>query len=501
MTLTDKSSREKALRICNNCGAWVRHDRARCPWCGADRDGAAVERAFFNNDDSLSPPVLTRELPTATARVAPSEEPGRSTRFWLGVFVISAIVLALALIVFGIVGVYQGLRDRDLAERQQAVTYFEQGRQLMQAGSYELAEAAFREAVRLEPDFEAARQALAAAEAAQAGTPVSEIQIPTVTPQAQQAEQLWQQGQQELAASQWEAAAVTLEQIRSLDPAFRPDELKHLLFDTHMRAAAAARDGRNFTSAIRHFDQALAIQPDAEAALQQRQLAAAYQAGLEAAEQEDWERAAIEFRRVYLIDPNYFEVAERLMSAHLRYADAFWQRSIWCEAAQQYRAALALGLNAQATQRLPLADERCQQRVLATPVPPGGGTGEIDADAPAATPTLSPYPYVLDGNIGEDFSNTCTGHSIRGLIRNRGGGPVPGVTVRAVDEWGNVYVGVSKVDPPGRYDLPINSVVTTYQVGIVAGDQPLSAIVAVHHSDRFAQQSAACHILNWLQLP
>jgi len=491
--------------VCDNCGAWVRHDRVRCPWCGAHRDGAPLEQALSEDDDPLLPQLLDEGHRSPVPLVTPPQVQRRSVRFWLGLFVLSAIVLALALVVFGIVGVYQGLRDRDNAERQQAITYFEQGRQLMREGNYELAAASFREAVHLEPDFEAARQELAAAEAAQAGTPVSAIQIPTATPKPQQAEQLWQQAQQDLAAGRWEAAAVTLEQVRSLNRTFRRDELEPLLFDTHMRAATAARDAKDFTTAIRHFDQALAIQPDAESALQQRQLASSYRAGLEAADQQDWERAAIEFRRAYLIDPKYFDVAERLANAHLRYGDAFWERGIWCEAGQQYRAALALGLNTQAAERLPIADQRCQQRVLATPVPrvgSGAGVGGGGAEPNASpTATQSPYPYALDGNVGENFSATCTGHSIRGLVRNSEGAPVPGVTVRAVDEWGNVYTGVSKVDPPGRYDLPINSVVTTYQVGVVAGDQPLSAIVAVRHSERFSQQPAACHILNWLQLP
>lgn len=505
MTLADRSSTEEALRICNNCGAWVREDRAHCPWCGARRDGTASERAPANEDDLLLSNLHTAGQPLPARPAAPPQPRGRSPRFWLGLFIISAIVLAFALIAFGLAGVYQGLHDRDINKRQQAITYFEQGRQLMQEGYYELAGAAFQEAVHLEPGFEAAIQELAAAEAALAGTPVAAIHRPTTTPSPRQAEQLWEQAQQAIAVGRWEEAATALEQVRSIDPTYRPDELVPLLFDTHMRAATAARDGHDFTGAIRHFDQALAVQPDAELALQQRQLASSYRSGLEALDQRDWERATIEFRRVYLIDPGYFDVVEQLATAHRGYGDAFWQRAIWCEASQQYRAALALALDTQVAERLPLADERCQQRVLATPVPPGGstvGNGGVETE-PRSSPTAteSPYPYVLDGNVGEDFSATCTGHSIRGIVRNSERAPVPGVTIRAVDEWGNVYTGISKVEPPGHYDLPINSIVTTYQVGVVEGGQPLSAIVAVRHNERFAQQPAACHLLNWLQLP
>ena len=75
-----------------------------------------------------------------------------------------------------------------------------------------------------------------------------------------------------------------------------------------------------------------------------------------------------------------------------------------------------------------------------------------------------------------------------------------GVTVQAVDAWGNIYVGVSKENPPGAYDLPISSAVTSYQVNIVEDAVPVSAIVEVNHTEEFAAAPAACHILNWLYL-
>lgn len=497
------------LRVCANCGAWVRIDRERCPWCGADGpvDDGIIYAETETHDHAAFATLLDAEatagLDPVTRTVAlPAQR--RNVRWWFGVFVVAAAALALLLVGLSALGAYQGMHDRAVTQRQQAISYFEQGQAMIQSGRYELAAAAFEAALKYEPDWQAARQGLAMAEAAQRDGP-SAIQVATATPSPDQAERMWAQAQEQLQAQEWAAAALTLENLQALSPSFQNEQVRSLIFESHKRAGIKARDGRDFESAVRHFDQALAAQPDDEV-LQERQLAAAYRAGDEAWAHSDWSRAATEFRRVYLLDPTYFEVEQRLAAAHLRLGDAFEQRGIWCEAASHYRAVLLLAPNSQAQERLAATEGRCTQMQTATPAPESTAASATDEDAATTTPVPqgtppagqgSAYRVTPLGEPDEDFSAACQGHSIRGTIVDEAGNPIAGLTVVAIDEWGNRYNGESKEEPAGAYDLPISSAETSYSIFVASGGVAQSPTLTVRHDARFAQSAAACHIVNW----
>ncbi|HYN87408.1 MAG TPA: hypothetical protein VER55_02700, partial [Ardenticatenaceae bacterium] len=109
----------------------------------------------------------------------------------------------------------------------------------------------------------------------------------------------------------------------------------------------------------------------------------------------------------------------------------------------------------------------------------------------------SPYKYVLNGAAGQDIGPTCPAPSIRGTVVGVDGSPLAGVAIRAIDEWGNVYTGVSKQDPPGAYDMPVTAVIGSYQVLVIENEAPLSAAVLVRYSEAQGAQNAVCHVLNW----
>jgi tetratricopeptide (TPR) repeat protein len=534
----DKQTDER-LRICSHCGAWVRRERADCPWCGAPTADAQADTEPFERP-VLHTLVRPGAPETAPVTVAPRRS-GRPVRFWLGLFLLAGSALAIVMVGLGMLGTYQGLRDRAVTQRQQAVEFFQRGQAMLQSGRYELAGASFEAALRLEPDWEAAQQGLAAAQAAAAGGQVALPTYPTFTPAPGHAERLWAEAQSEIQDQQWAEAALTLEQLQGIDPGYQPGEVSQALAKAYIAAGLAARDTQDFQAAISYFDRALATDPENREVLLERQLASAYYAGLTAWEHDDWPRATSEFRRVYLLNASYLDVTRRLSTAHIRYGDAFWQRSIWCDAANEYRAALQLTSDNQASQRFAESSQRCEQRQISTPIPlpttpptatamtadelatpgaddplaeptateatPAEGEPQAtpsatpDTDAPLVPPSQPAAPgdatIALVGTPGEDFSANCSGQSIRGTISAANGTLLAGITVIAVDEWGNVLSAESKTDPAGFYDIPITANVTSYRVSVRLGDGSQSAAVTIRHDERFANSAAACHVLNW----
>ncbi len=447
----------------------------------------------------VAPPVNKEDISTATA----VDLSTTSVRFWRRLFLGVAVALALLFVIMGAVAVYQGLNDRAVTTARKAISLYEQGQRYYEEGRYELAAASFREALRLEPRFEAARQALAIAEAAAAGQPAEAV--PSLPPVADPEEE-WNAAVEAFNAGRFAEAADALERLRAAHPSFRPAELDPLLFQAHVQAGELAEANGDFEEAVRHFDQALALQPENDEVLQKRRLASAYRRGLEAAQEGDWILAAEAFRQVYLMDASYHDVATRLAEAHQRAGDEFFDRQIWCDAAEQYRAAEAVLSDQRVAERAAMAEARCAQQQAVLFSPPTTSEGET---APPADEAISPEEPVAGDTGGYDFivygeiesvvdQEGCIGHYIQGRILNEDGAPLPGITVVAKDEWGNMFTATSKENPAGAYDIPINAIPTTYQVYIVgSAGLPASPVLSVEHDESLASRGAACHLINW----
>ncbi|MDQ7029332.1 MAG: tetratricopeptide repeat protein [Ardenticatenia bacterium] len=425
-------------------------------------------------------------------------------RFWVRLFLGVGAALGFLFVVLGALAVYQGLNDRAVTAARQAITLYEQGQRYYQEGRYELAAAAFREALRLEPELEAAQRALEMAEVAAAQP--DQVLSPGAAPVVP--EEAWAKAVEAYNAGRFAEAAEGLEQVREAFPSFRAEEVKALLLQAHVQAGEAAEAAGNFAAAVRHFDRALALVPENDAVLRRRRLANAYRRGIEAWDKGDWLMAAEGFRRAYLLDPAYYDVADRLAEAHRRAGDEFFDRRIWCDAAEQYRASLAVQEHPEAAQRAQTAEAKCQQQ-SSTPLPPPSSAHQEEqqpADQTASSPTATPegasqYTFLpLRQEVQTDPGGPCVGHYIKGLVINGEQAPVPGVTIVAVDEWGNKFVATSKENPPGNYDIPINAIATTYQVYVVgAAGLPVSPILSVVHDESLASLSVACHVIDWQQ--
>lgn len=486
MAATDTTGSQETLRICPNCGAWVRRERAGCPWCGTGFRSSASTTAAQAVTESTDDVADHNEFFDSTF----------SVRFWRRLFLSAAAVLTVLFIVMGTVAVYQGLNDRAVSDARSAVTHYEKGLSYYEEGRYELAAAEFREALRLKPDFDAARQYLAVAEAGVAGQSDDETPRPTAETPAEP-DALWTEAVAAYRAGNYTVAAEALERLRTLAPTFQSQEVEQLLFDSYVQAGTVAADTESFDAAVRSFDQALALRPDNTAIHRKRQLAGAYRRGIEALSDEAWAVATTELRQVYILDPTYHEVTSKLAEAHRRYGDEFFERGIWCDAAEQYRESHRVQADANVLDRAKDAESRCTQRVTPPPAPTATETTD-ERTVPDGTPISGESQFVVRGDIETEFGEACTGHYIKGQTLNEEEAPLVGITVVAIDEWGNKYVAMSKSEPAGSYDMPINSIPAQYEVYVAGTDGvAISPIISVNHTESLAAADRACHVITW----
>lgn len=464
------------------------------------------------------------------------EEPPapRGRRFWLRSYALAILVVLVTLGGFTALGAYQGMNDRRVQNKVEAIEAFERGRVLMDEGKYELAVAYFREALRLEPNFEAAAQFMEVAERDAAVVAGREATALPPTETALDTDALFAEAMTALQGGDWERAAATFDTLVAQAPTYRPAEVEAGLFEAQMKLARASLDAEDLEGALRHIDQALAVRPDDAAAQKLRRQTAAYHAGLLAYSEGEWQSASDQLRAVYLLDPNFLATTALLADAHFKMGQEFEQREIWCEAAQQYRASVSVKRNVEIDALAQTSDRRCQTRAAIPPTatragtrtPPRGtpvGTGtpsvgvnateEISATAtPAASATLAPprptvpatrsaFAYTLVGGVGENFDDSCGGHYIRGSVSGPDGTPLANVAILVVDQYGNRMTATTKSDPLGQYDFPISAQPLSYQIMVLEGGAAASASITVEHSERFAQSAQACHILNWRQSP
>ncbi len=532
--------------------------REACPWCSTPNPYASFDAtqtldvavlkskrggARLYEQKTITVPVNTlAEEEGAFALDLPIAAP-RGKRFWIRTYGFGLLIAFVVILGFGGAGVLQGLKDREVASTTDAITAYERGRDLVDQGEYDLALAYFREAVRLEPEFPAAQQMLTYAEqqlAVEQGLsvnptePAAATESPTTI--ANNGDALFTQATDAIKGKKWESAIELFAVLQRDTPDYRPEDVKTGLFTAYAALGQASLDRNMLDAALEYFNQALAVKPGDSAVNELRRLTSAYQTGLEAYQDEAWGRAADQLRSVYVIEPDFLDTAQYLMNAHIKLANEFESRDIWCDAAQNYRAALSVRNNAEVAERAVAMEKKCSvvsipsggsnnndddepggnsgtlpnttatPAIAGTPVQPGTVTPSVSPTplVPRATPTTggntggSAYQYISFG-VTEDLSPSCFGRYVLGRITNKDGAPVPGVTLLLVDQFGNQITAVSKADPAGGYDFPVSPQSGSYQLMIMEGGQVVSPPVTFSQSEAAIQSQVACYTINWQQ--
>ena len=360
--------------LCNSCGAEIGEDFIFCPHCG---------HKIGEDDDHA--------LQRGRAAILPTREQLFPHWVWLLGFGLFIGCILMSVLGVGMAGVYGGLKERAVLARQEAEEHYNSGLAHLEEGDYNLAEAEFKEALRLAPDYWEAADRLreVRAQVAAMATPTSETRNEAADLTYQQAQELYSQ-------QNWIETALKLEQLRDLDPYYEREDVTEMLFSSYYNMASDLVDKDRLEEALRSFDEALEVKPGDPEALVQRELTSLYLTGLGYWEA-DWVRAVESFLAIYQIDPEYKDVKQRLYDAYLNHGDLYAGEKAWCLAEERYEQAAALDSNEDVIAKRDDAAYRCQIAVVPTPVITATVTPTATITVAAAvTATVTPTVSIPD---------------------------------------------------------------------------------------------------------
>jgi TolB protein len=290
--------------------------------------------------------------------------------------VLAILLFVIFVLVLGVIGFYDGLRDRAIANRRVAQEHFSLGLAHLEAGDYELAVAEFEVAMRHDSNLRDLRQRLLEAkEMARAQvTPTSETRLSA-------AALLYRQAVPHYESGNLAQAIAVLDELRGLDADYQRENVETMLVTAHHQLGLNAVQASQLDEAASHFEAVLGLKPEDEKAQQELNLLNLYSAAINHWER-DWSAAIQALKSLYALAPDYKDVQARLHNAHVFHAQAYADEGDWCRAAEEYAAAVQIfPLEADVDKRDD-ATFRCQAtaeapRATATP-------------RPSATPAITP---------------------------------------------------------------------------------------------------------------
>lgn len=375
---------------CPQCGREIPGRAPLCPYCGepVGQAGSSRDLEALEVRDEVSKP-----------RSAGPPRPLIPTFLW-GVGLLLLLTISIG------AGVYFGMREGEQQRvarlEREAEEHYQIGLQRLDEGNYELAQAEFEYALRLDPDHPRARQGLAEAEAGPTIDPT-----PTARPEEPVTDLLYRQARAHYQAGRWQDAAATLVSLRQLDPDYETEQVEEMLFSSRYEAGMALLEEDDFELGIFYLDRAVALRPLDEDAVAQRSLAKRY---IEALNYwaVDWEECIQRFEELHRTDPAYKDVFQRLYQANVRYGDAWAAQGEMCPALEQYDEALRLLNSDEVEDKRAEAAEICYN---ATPVP----VATLEGGRPITTTTLP--PGFNAGRLAYPVYDTTTGaYSIYALF-------------------------------------------------------------------------------------
>jgi len=357
--------------LCDSCGVKVEEGFIFCPHCGHK----------IGEDDDHAPE-------RGQVTVFPTREQLFPHWVWLLGFGLFIGCILMSVLGVGLAGIYGGLEERATLARQQAEEHYNKGLAYMEEGDYNLADAEFKEALRLAPDYWEAADKLREAKAQ-----IAAMATPTSEARNEAADLLYQQAQELYSQKNWIEAVLKLEQLRGLEPYYEREKVTEMLFSSYYNMALDLVNKDRLEEALRSFDEALEVKPGDPEALTQRELASKYLTGMGYWEA-DWVRAVESFLAIYQIDPEYKDVRQRLYDAYLNHGDLYANEEAWCLAEERYEQAAALDSNEGVIAKRDDAAYRCQIAVAPTPViaatvTPTAALAAAEAVTATVTPTVS----------------------------------------------------------------------------------------------------------------
>ena len=325
-----------------------------------------------------------------------SEKPKKRKTFPL-VAITGLLVLLIIAAISGYSGYLAGLENRTSAESTQSAMVIDEqfalGMQEFSQGQFFRARQRFEYVIQMNPDHPQAPEMLAETLTHLNSTATPTVApTPTVTPTAdmRDVEQLFNDGQQYLMNSEWDAGIDSLLRLRKADPEYQKVAIDDMLFlalrnrgwDKITKQADLEGGIYDLTLAERFGP----LDTNAQGLLTWARI---YITGASFWEL-DWAQAVYYFAQVApqmpsMIDGSGWTAAERYRIALAKYGDTLAESGEWCDAQAQLELSLSYGYDAEAEDLLDEAIQNCQ----------GGDDEDESADTqetppPAEEPTLEP---------------------------------------------------------------------------------------------------------------
>ena len=368
--------------------------------------------AIHTGDDLTRPVSLSSTKEEPGDQPPTDTQPGASIRSpawrWLILLSFAALLVIAGASAFG--GYRSGIFQRTSLEATQVALQvdeqFQLGLQDLEAGNYEVARQRFEYVIQLDPGHPGVTEKLAEVllELNTTATPTP-VPTPTLTPtiDLRGAEELFSQAQLLLADKKWSEAIDTLLQLRKEEPDYQPIKVDAMLY-VALRNRGADKILNQADLEGGTYDLALAERfgpLDVEAS-NYRTWADLYVTGASFWEL-DWGQASNYFGQLLLVAPNLRDssnmtVTERFRIAAIKYGDLLAENGDWCQAQEQYEAALNFGSDpaveptaSWVTRECAEASEPEQREEEPTPAPEPQITPSPGV-TPEATPSQEPYP-------------------------------------------------------------------------------------------------------------
>jgi TolB protein len=303
--------------------------------------------------------------------------PGRRPRVWLWTLVAALVLvlLVVTILMLGVVGFYDGLKDRARASRQFAQDHYALGVERLEAGDYELAIAEFQLAMRYDSGLRNAQIRLEQAkELARAQVP------PTSEARRDATASLYRQAVTHYENGELVQAVAVLDELRGLDADHQRDNVETMLGTAHHQLGLDAVREDRLDDARAHFESVLAYQAGTatgELAQEQLNLLNLYMAALNHWER-DWSATIQALNGLFALAPGYKDVQLRLHDAYTYRAQELVDEGDWCQASDEYAAAVNIFPLESTVDKRDDASIRCQ------------GIDRVAAPVPTARPTVAP---------------------------------------------------------------------------------------------------------------
>jgi TolB protein len=333
-------------------------------------------------------------IPTKLPPIAELDEQDRSLarrgpRAWLWTLIAAlAVVLLVAFVlVLAAMGVYDGLKDRAVENQRIAREHYELGLAHLEASDYELAIAEFTLALRYDANLYDAQIWLQEAEemAKAQVTPTSETRQDAV-------KLLYRQAVAHYESGNLAQAVAVLDELRGLDADYQRENVELMLTTAHYQLGLNAVGENRLDEAAGHFEMVLAIDPGDTRAQDQLNLVHLYTAALNHWER-DWSATIQALKGLYALAPDYKDVQARLHDAYVYSGQEYADSADWCQASDQYAAAVqVLPLEATVDKR----DDAAFRCLATAEAPPPTSTPRATATATAG-PTVQPGATIPPG--------------------------------------------------------------------------------------------------------